>query len=372
MGYWKPFAGSVIDLKDKYVSDIFFRTQTNIIALQVLFVLCIFAFVWFALAHAEQNIRSSILAGLTDILNSDAKITGDIVKSSIQNTTTRGFMGIVSIIMGITAAFGFFVAHITLAPARNALEAQKRFISNIAHELRTPLSIIKTNIEVSLLEPSFDTELQATLTDSLEELDRITNIIDNLLSFNSFFRLERIEFTNVDLGEVIDRTHSKFEEFLDRKNIDFTIQKSEYRTVWGNESALEQVTMNVLKNAIVYTQDGGHITVSVRPDYRGNIEMIIRDSGIGIARNDLFHIFEPFYRAERSRKRNAGESSGMGLAIVNEIVKLHRGKILIKSAPKKGTAVIILFPCGKPQDHGEPSIGLDEVSMDFSKKDATK
>ena len=271
------------------------------------------------------------------------------------------------ILVGITALFGYIIAYIALKPTRDALTSQKQFIGNVAHELRTPLSIIKTNIEVALLEDKLNPALRDTLLDNVDELDRTGDIINNLLSLNTLLNPEHVEFQNVDLGEVVDIALTKLSALAKQKNIAVTTTKGEFLLVWGNSAALEQVAMNLIKNALVYTPPNGHVDITVVPNYRGHIELCVHDSGVGIAREDLFHVFEPFYRADRSRARAHG-GSGLGLTIVSELIKLHRGKITIQSTEKEGTAVLASLPCGKREGALSESSETthNKVAIDFS------
>jgi signal transduction histidine kinase len=148
------------------------------------------------------------------------------------------------------------------------------------------------------------------------------------------------------------------------------VRISERRAVWGNTTALEQIVMNVLKNAVVYTSAGGRILVTVEPVHPDFMEFTVQDSGRGIARKDLFRIFEPYYRADPSRKRSGG-GSGLGLTIVSELVKLHNGKIAVRSAEGRGTTVTILLPAGKrPAGTHKPPQGendsASEIAVDYS------
>jgi len=157
------------------------------------------------------------------------------------------------------------------------------------------------------------------------------------------------------------------------RSIELVVKKDTYCVVWGNATALEQVITNLLKNAISYTpKDGkGMVTISVRPDYHGMIFIAVSDNGIGISQEDLFHIFEPFYRADISRVRKVHKAgSGLGLTIVNEIVRVHHGRINIQSALRKGTTVSVFLPSGASHDievPGSAGRGNSEVSIDFSK-----
>ena len=304
--------------------------------------------------------------------NRAAPVIKNIIFQALQREKTTSVLLVGGISFIAIIVFGYLIARITLSPARNALSSQKRFIGNIAHELRTPLSIIKTNTEVALLDEVLADEFKNMLRSNVEELDRISDIINNLLSLNTFVRPERIEFRNVDLGEIVDRVVGKLSPLVKGKGLELRTRKSEFRTVWGNGAALEQIVMNILKNSINYTPVNGQVTLTLEPDYRGHIELVVQDSGIGITRKDLFRIFEPFYRAEQSRTRSLG-GSGLGLAIVNELVKLHHGKIIIKSALKRGTTVTVSLPCGStaPKETGlkeQPVKEEGEIAIDFSEE----
>jgi signal transduction histidine kinase len=111
----------------------------------------------------------------------------------------------------------------------------------------------------------------------------------------------------------------------------------------GNATALTQVIGNLLKNAINYTPPNGSITLAVSATPFDEIELYVRDTGIGIARKDLDRIFEPFYRAEQSRNRAKG-GSGLGLSIAAEMIKMHGGRISIRSTLGRGTTVTVNFP----------------------------
>ncbi|MDO8492804.1 MAG: HAMP domain-containing sensor histidine kinase, partial [bacterium] len=233
---------------------------------------------------------------------------------------------------------------ITLAPARKSLSAQKQFIGNIAHELRTPLSIIKTNIEVSLLKNTLEDDyVKKMLRSNVEELDRISDIINNLLSFSTLVKPENVKFEKVNLGKVADNIVGKLGNLAKSKNILLTVEKSGSTVINSRISILEQIVMNLLKNALHYTPVGGAVLVRVRQSDLNFIELQVEDTGIGIAPKDLHRIFEPFYRADPSRV-HTHSGSGLGLAIVNELVRLHNGKIFITSNLNQGTCVIISFP----------------------------
>lgn len=370
--YWKRFAESVTVLLNSYRFDPFFRTETNIIGLQVAFGLVILGLVGTAYSLLYHDITDVIIQSVREGIasNSVATIATDIVQST-ETIRRLNLTSLIGAIIFVTVLFGYIIAHVTLAPARNALASQKQFVGNIAHEVRTPLSVIKTNTEVALLGEHVSVDMRETLESNIEELDRISEIINNLLSLSALVRPERMEFSAVDLSVVATDIVQKFSQLARRNEQQVTLRKAPEAKVWGNATALTQIVGNLVKNAITYTPRGGHVRVTIEPAPNNQIELIVQDSGIGIARKDLFRIFEPFYRADPSRTKGAG-GSGLGLAIVSELVKTHQGRITIRSAVGRGTTVSVLFPgvlsksrIGLEADARDT---LNEIAVDFSGK----
>ncbi len=365
--YLKRFEGWVTGLQSKYWHDIFFRTELNVILLQVVFAMVLSVMVAVSFNHFYKDLLQTLSKSIAENIRDNHTFTAIDIIDSIQVVKARNFRIFFSLTVFITLFFSYIIAKITLYPARTAIQSQKRFVSNISHELRTPLSVIKTNSEVALLDEDVDPSSKKIFVDIIEELDRTSAIINNLLTFNKLVHPEKIKFSPVDLGIVVDTVVRKLEELVKKKEVKVTIKKTNPSIVMGNTVALEQIVLNLVKNAINYNHTGGSVTVRVEPDYKGNIVLMVEDNGIGISQNDLFHIFEPFYRAERSRNRHSG-SSGLGLTIVSELVKLHSGKITVKSLIKQGTIVTILFTYSenKPAEGRQETLS-NEVSVDFLK-----
>ena len=366
--FWRRFVALATGFADKYRFEPFFRTEVNILALQALFSLLILGVVAVSLTFLYRDVSSVLIRGIQDSLTSQIPpmFVGLSIASQLSHLQTQNIGSVIAIIIIGTIVFGYIAARVTLLPARNALSAQKQFIGNIAHELRTPLSTIKTNTEVALFDASLPKDLRDILESNIEELDRISDIINNLLSLNSSVRPERLEFRNVDLSDTIDIVVKKLRRLAERKKLEITMRASGERLVWGNSTALEQIVSNVLKNAITYTGQRGHIGITIESVDQDTIQLSIQDSGSGISRKDLFRVFEPFYRAEPSRNRARG-GSGLGLTIVSELVKLLSGKIAIRSVEKKGTTVIIQLPAGidETREASTEDGGKNEIVVDF-------
>jgi len=260
----------------------------------------------------------------------------------------HGITTISAILIALAIVFGYLAARFALSPTRNSLEYQKRFIGNVAHELRTPLSVIRTSTEVALMDDSLSDYSRSTFSGTIEELDRISEIINNLLTFDTLMRPGRVRFAPVELASVIDLVIQRHMQLAASRGIELSYinECDDCAYVLGNEVALIQVFTNLVKNALNYTptHDGRKVEVSLR-ESNDTLHVSVADTGIGIAQKDLYHIFEPFYRGDTSRDRSiSGGTSGLGLAIVNDIVRAHSGTIIIRSALNRGTTIEITFP----------------------------
>jgi signal transduction histidine kinase len=371
--FFRPFAALGTGLFNKYRFDIFFRTECNIIALQVLFSVSILAAIAVGTRYFYADISRKVVEGIVMILQSEnpSQNIAVNVARQIEYQQTDTLIMASAILIIVTLIFSYVLARLTLKPTREALATQKRFIGNIAHELRTPLSIIKTNTEVRLLDPDVPAQARKTHESNLEELDRASEIINNLLTLNTLVRPENIEFKSVNLREIVEKAVRHFKNLAHKKNITIEMhtEGGMTHTVWGNATALEQIVGNLIKNALLYTRVGGSITILTRKALGGFIELSVQDTGIGIEKEDLDKVFEPFFQIESSRKRRGG-GSGLGLAIVNELVRLHKGKIAIRSVPKRGTTVIINLPQAEEVQNParKPGSARGEILIDFSNK----
>lgn len=343
--YWKQFADWVTGYVNKYRSDIFFRTECNIIGLQVFFVCFVLILVVFSFNYLFHDVTLTIITQITNQLVSGN--TTNTFSNGFEYLKTKNFIPVIILIIILTAIFGYLVSFITLRPARKSLRVQKQFLRNIAHELRTPLAIIKTNLEVSLMQNNLkENHIREVSKSNIEELDRISYTIDNLVTFNALTRPENFRFEQVDLSKIVELTLKKLSKLIEKKHTILKVKKDDFTIIEGKASAIEQITTNILKNALIYTPEGGTIIIYIESIYPDYVELRVEDNGSGISKEDIFHIFEPFYRADPSRTRqNSG--SGLGLTIVQELVKLHNGQIFIKSKLKHGTSVIVRFPFSK-------------------------
>lgn len=223
---------------------------------------------------------------------------------------------------------------------------RKEFVANVSHELKTPLTTIKSYTE-TLLEGAMESkELTAQFLEVVEsEADRMTRLVQDLLRLSNIeFKQTKWNKVEVDLNEIIKDTVLKVDVSAKNKKQDLNCETfTEPIPVLIDTDSLEQVILNVLSNAIKYTAEKGKIEVKVLKE--NNVaRIIIEDNGIGIPNKDLLRIFERFYRVDKARSREMG-GTGLGLSIAKEIIEAHNGKIEIFSGEEKtGTTVMITLP----------------------------
>ncbi|MDI6631568.1 MAG: ATP-binding protein [Thermoanaerobacteraceae bacterium] len=222
-------------------------------------------------------------------------------------------------------------------------QTRRDFVAAVSHELRTPLSVIQGYTEAILDGMVTDEEQQGYLNAIREEAERLRRLTDELLDLR---RLETGALTvrreKVHLGEVAARAAARFKAQAAASGIDFQTAVSSAPPVSGDPDRLEQVVVNLLDNAFRFTPAGKSVTLRVAPVPEG-VALSVRDTGPGIAPEELPHVWEKFYRGDRARTRDAG-GSGLGLAIVKQIVELHGGRVEVTSRPGEGSTFTVVLP----------------------------
>ena len=230
-----------------------------------------------------------------------------------------------------------------LGRLESAFESQKQFIQDASHELRTPIAIAQTNIEVTEMEEKATVKDYRRLMDVLKmSLERMNRLSDNLLLLSEGEQF-RVKWSVVDMSvlleEVIAETNAKAID----AGIGLELQPvSEEMFVMGDAMLLKQAIINLADNAIKYNRAGGTVKISVRAE-GAQLAIQVQDSGIGISIADQQRIFDRFYRVDKSRSRSQG-GSGLGLAIVKKVVEDHEGTISVESTPDEGSTFLVSLP----------------------------
>ncbi len=285
-----------------------------IMAISLSFSLVIYTGVSRELTRIEnfQRIRIQRVVGDVDAM-SEARVR-IILTLGVINLSSRVLSG-----MG-----GYFLAGRTLDPISKMVEGQKEFVSNASHELRTPLTALKTEIEVALRDKKLNlAQAKKMLASNLEEANKMQALSNYLLKLSRYEGEGKIPMAKVDLKLIAIKAIGKMKVVKDLKK----------SIVLGNEDALVELITILLDNAVRYSPRGTQISVKVAD---GAIEVI--DKGPGIAKEDLPHIFDRFYRGEVSRNKEKVDGYGLGLSIAKSIVDLHEGTIGVESKLGKGTA----------------------------------
>jgi signal transduction histidine kinase len=216
-----------------------------------------------------------------------------------------------------------------------------RFSSDAAHELRTPLAIIQGELESAVLGKDLPPGAESAIGTVLEEVSRLSKIVDNLLKLSRMDRPSaHVAWANVDLFELAGETIDQMQLLAGEKQVVLKGPTGARTSVNGDRDRLKQILVNLLDNAIKYNMPGGQVVVDVNAA-GGQARLTVADTGIGIAPENLDYIFDRFYRVSTNR----GDSgAGLGLAIVKSICLAHGGDIQVRSSPGAGTTFSVTLP----------------------------
>ncbi len=243
---------------------------------------------------------------------------------------------------------GFIVVMHDITEAFRYQELRKEFVANVSHELRTPLTVIKGFIETLRDGAIDDRERRDRYLATIERhADQLTNLVNDLLELSKLESQAALPGrTSLDLPQLARRVSESMQPAANRKNHTLTLNlPSVSPPVVGNADYIERAVANLLDNAIKYTPDGGHISLTVRFD-PGQALIEVADSGLGIPAQDIPRIFERFYRVDRSRSREMG-GTGLGLSIVKHLISAHGGQVEVQSQPAAGSTFRIRLPLGE-------------------------
>ena len=213
--------------------------------------------------------------------------------------------------------------------------AQRQFSASAAHELRTPLAVMRTRFEVFDKNKAPDiTEYKETISMARTQIDRLSHVIDLLLEMTELQSAEKSD--DISLAELVEEVICDLTEVSEKKSVSL-IQKPGNAIVTGSDTLIYRAIYNLVENAIKYNKEGGEVSVSVEDDEQFS-KVIISDTGPGIAKEDWEKIFEPFFRVDKSRSRMMG-GAGLGLALVKEIAVQHGGDVRVADSTDNGTTI---------------------------------
>ena len=224
-----------------------------------------------------------------------------------------------------------------------AFQHVHRFSADASHELRTPLTILQLELEAIVQNQTLSPGLAEQIGSVLEETHRMSRIVENLLTVSRLDAGEmRMETKQLDLGQLVASTADQMKLLAEEKRIALLSDLATGVWVEGHRTYLQQVIVNLLDNAIKYTQEGGQVAVCVRRNASTAL-LEVSDNGAGIPSDALPHVFERFYRTDKARSRDSG-GAGLGLAIVKAICSAHGARVSVLSKEGNGSCFTIEVP----------------------------
>ena len=269
------------------------------------------------------------------------KLTSEVSQIQAQNLSTQlAVPNSKDEIAQLTSSFNEMLTRLD-----NAFSTQKQFSANAAHELRTPLAVLQTNLEVfeKKQEPEM-VEYQQLFTMIKEQTARLSQLVGTLLDMTNLKSVPRTD--QVSLEELVDEVFCDLDPVAEKAGIsihfDDSSSQDSHTDVTGSYVLLYRAVYNLVENAIKYNRPNGSVTVSVK-EKNSQVMILVKDTGIGISPENQKKIFDPFFRVDKSRSRAMG-GAGLGLALVDSIAKEHRGTVKVLESSSAGSTIVLMLP----------------------------
>ena len=316
-----------------------------IMLISVSFSVAMYKVLTFELDRVERTHRLKIERGLPESFRSPRPLLLDPELITETKNHLKIILTMINLaILGTSAVAGYFLAGRTLKPISEMLEEQNRFITDASHELRTPLTSLKSEIEVSLRDKKLTlAEAKELLTSNLEEANNLQVLSDGLIKLTQYQKGGNdLMVTAFSLASSVGEAIRKVAKLAKNKKITIMNKIIDY-TIEGSESALTELFVIFLDNAIKYSPEHSKVNLtSEKTD--GQVVIHIADQGMGISEEDIPHLFDRFYRADKSRAKSDAPGYGLGLSIARQIITRHHGSVKVRSIPNEGTTFTVQIP----------------------------
>ncbi len=248
-----------------------------------------------------------------------------------------------TLVLLVVARISYSFARRTLLPIKEIQEIQAQFMSDTAHELRTPLSVMQIGADTMLRKERSADEYQDFITDVQAEAGRLTRLSNQLLRLLKSGRTELSQSSRVNISNLITTEMKRFAAYAKKHDVSLISQVPTDIIIETNADSLIEVIQNLLKNAIDYNRKDGTVTISTESK-NDNVKITVQDTGLGIPPNQQEIIFNRFTKADSARTQNEKSGAGLGLAIVKSLVGKLNGTIHLDSTEDVGTTITILLP----------------------------
>ena len=240
---------------------------------------------------------------------------------------------------------GWIISIQDITIVRKLEQLRTEFVSNVTHELKTPITSIRGFIETLKSGAINNADVSLRFLDIIDiEAERLHELINDILSLSEIeTKLNDIDIESVDLKSLVDSVFEVMQNIANEKNIVFINNISEKIFIKANRNRMKQLILNLVDNAVKYNITNGSVAVHAQ-NVGGKVVIHVKDTGIGIPNEHIPRIFERFYRVDKGRSRDMG-GTGLGLSIVKHIVNLYNGDIKVNSEVGKGTEFVIQLPC---------------------------
>ena len=265
-------------------------------------------------------------------------------QQGILNNLIYTFLIVASVMLIFIFIISRFFANKAIQPVQEAFEKQKQFIADASHELKTPLTVINTNVDVLLSNDVGNINEHAKWLNYIKsEVERMTKLTNDLLYLTQLdYSDMKMIYTDFDLSKAVEGVALTMEAVIFENHITFKDDIEPNLKIYGNTEQIKQVVMILLDNAIKYTSKNGTVSVALKKSYNSLI-LSVTNTGEGIPEEHLDKIFDRFYRIDKSRGRKSG-GYGLGLSIAKTIIEQHRGKISAKSVIDESTTFVVELP----------------------------
>ncbi|MDO4535700.1 MAG: HAMP domain-containing sensor histidine kinase [Clostridium perfringens] len=256
----------------------------------------------------------------------------------------KSFLLVGTLSLIILFIISMYLTNKSIKPIKETFEKQKQFIADASHELKTPLTIIKTNTSLVLSNPDDTVKNQAKWINYINsQTDRMSKLIDEMLSLAKLdAQQNNMYLTTINISKIIESMMLMFDAIIYENDINLETNISKDIFIHGDKESIKKLFSILMDNAIKHTNKNGNLSIKLFTD-KNKVKIIVKNTGKGIASENLEKIFDRYYRADNSRVRETG-GYGLGLAIAKSIVQEHRGKIYARSIINKDTSFIVELP----------------------------
>lgn len=269
------------------------------------------------------------LTPLTNLSQSIHQINAKNINKSIEITESNDE------ISSLGNSFNHMLQRLSIS-----FEQQKRFTANVAHELKTPLTTMKTSLQVLKLDEFPGIDDYKNNADVMEEsVDRLIEVISSLLSLSTD---EQMDFKDeISFYELFEDIKKELQFVIQSKHVTLKLPENDF-TITGNRTLLHHGFLNIIENGVKYNVDYGEVEVFLIPSKEGKLTILVKDTGIGVAPEDMEHVTEPFYRADNSRSKDIS-GKGLGMSIARLVIEKHGGELYLESRLNEGTSVKVIL-----------------------------